>query len=176
MYKLRELERKDIPIINTWRNDGSLISMLGAPFRYINSDVDFKWFDDYMLSRNNCVRCAIVTDECDDILGLVSLTNIDQLNQSAEFHIMIGRTESQGKGAGTFATTAILNHAFNNMNLHRIELGVLPANTRAQRLYEKVGFIKEGIKRCSRYKNGSFVDVIQYGILKEEFMCTKLGG
>ena len=45
MYRLRELERKDIPTINRWRNNPELVALLGAPFRYINSEVDEKWFD-----------------------------------------------------------------------------------------------------------------------------------
>lgn len=53
MYKLRELERKDLNIINKWRNEPELISLLGAPFRYINLDVDIKWFENYMANRGN---------------------------------------------------------------------------------------------------------------------------
>ena len=56
MYKLRELERKDLTIINSWRNDYELIEQLGAPFRYINLEVDQKWFDCYMSNRGNQVR------------------------------------------------------------------------------------------------------------------------
>ena len=59
MYRLRELERKDLLEIYNWRNDVAVINYLGAPFRYINLEVDEKWFDSYMCSRNNCVRCAI---------------------------------------------------------------------------------------------------------------------
>ena len=40
MFHLRELERKDLPTINKWRNNPELIALLGAPFRYINLDVD----------------------------------------------------------------------------------------------------------------------------------------
>lgn len=45
MFHLRELERKDLPAINKWRNDPELIALLGAPFRYINLDVDIKWYE-----------------------------------------------------------------------------------------------------------------------------------
>lgn len=76
MYKLRELERKDIKEINKWRNDPELISFLGAPFRYINEEIDMLWFDNYMKNRHIFVRLAIVGDD-DKILGLASLTNID---------------------------------------------------------------------------------------------------
>lgn len=169
MFKLRELEEKDIPIINKWRNNPELIAMLGAPFRFINFTVDKKWYENYILNRNNTVRCAIVVEGDDEILGLVSLACIDHLNQSAEFHIMIGDKINQGHGVGSFAITEMLSHGFNNLNLNRIELTVLDTNKRAQHVYEKIGFVHEGTKRYSKYKNGKFVDMHIYSILKEEF-------
>jgi len=169
MYKLRELERGDIAEINRWRNDPELIACLGAPFRFINSDVDYKWYDSYMSNRHNCVRCAIVDDSSDKILGLVSLVSIDYLNQSAEFHIMIGNDANRGKGIGSFAARKMLEHAFFNMNLRRIELSVLSDNLRAQHVYEKIGFVREGTKREAKFKMGAFVDIYTYGILKDEF-------
>lgn len=169
MYRLREIERKDLDSINKWRNNKDLIDHLGAPFRYINYDVDNKWFDSYMNNRNTNIRCSIVEDD-DKILGLVSLVSIDYMNQSAELHIMIGNEENQNKGIGTFAVKTILKHAFLNMNLNRIELTVLEDNLRAQHLYEKTGFIKEGTKRKSKYKNGKFVDMLMYSVLREEFI------
>ena len=169
MYRLRELERKDLAVINGWRNDPELIASLGAPFRFINLDVDQKWFDSYMQNRNSNVRCAIVEDGNDEILGLVSLTGIDYINQSAHFHIMIGENNNQGKGIGTFAVNAMLRHAFYNMNLNRIELGVLAENVRAKHVYEKTGFKQEGVKRSAIYKNGKFVDILMYSIMKSEF-------
>lgn len=169
MYRLRELERKDLAEINKWRNDPELIQFLGAPFRYINLDVDERWFDGYMLNRGSTIRCAIVTEGNDEVLGLVSLTDINTVNLSATLHIMIGKQENQGKGIGTFAVNSILYHAFYNLNLHRVELDVLENNTRAISLYEKVGFIKEGIKRQAVFKSGSYVNMVCYGILKEEY-------
>ncbi|MBQ7560524.1 MAG: GNAT family N-acetyltransferase [Synergistaceae bacterium] len=175
MYRLRELERRDLAEINKWRNDPELINLLGAPFRYINYDVDVQWFENYMKSRSNAVRCAIVKDD-DNIIGLVSLVPVDVLNQSAEFHIMIGSKENQNKGCGTFAINEILKHAFMNMNLHRVELGVLENNTRARHLYEKAGFIQEGIMRGALFKNGKFVNKVMYSILREEYCIKYLQG
>ena len=172
MYRLRELCRADLMTINKWRNDPELISQLGAPFRYINAEVDERWYEAYMSSRSNTIRCAITKDDSDDILGLVSLTNIDYLNQSAIFHIMVGSETSRGHGAGTYAVKAMLYHAFYNMNLQRVELTVLESNLRARHVYEKCGFQYEGRKRNAVYKNGCFVDMLQYSVLKSEFLET----
>ena len=76
MYRLRELERQDMTIINSWRNNPEIINQLGAPFRYINQDVDDEWFSNYMRNRNAAVRCVVLADE--KVIRLVSLTNIDQ--------------------------------------------------------------------------------------------------
>lgn len=166
MYRLRELERKDLEKINRWRNDPSLIACLGAPYRYINQDVDNQWYDNYLASRSHCVRCVIV-NEADQILGLISLMDIDSVNRSATLHIMIGDAENRGKGVGSFAVAEMLAHAFNNLNLRRIELGVLENNEAAIRLYEKNGFIREGLKRQSHYKNGQYVNMIIMGLLRQ---------
>lgn len=168
MFKLRELNGNDLNTINKWRNNRDLIKNLGAPFRFIGLEVDKRWYENCMNNRSTTVRCAIV-DESDQILGLVSLTSIDQLNQSAEFHIMIGDADNQGKGIGSFVVKEMLKHAFLNLNLQRVELTVLENNERAKHLYEKCGFQFEGIKRKSKYKNGEFVNMWMYSILKEEF-------
>ena len=131
-YCLREIKRKDIEIINVWRNNKDLIDFLGAPYRYINEDVDYAWYDNYISQRKTTVRCAIIEEGNDEILGLVSLTDIDYLNQSAEFHIMIGDKANQGVGIGNFAVNMMVQHAFFNMNLQRVELSVLADNKRCQ--------------------------------------------
>jgi RimJ/RimL family protein N-acetyltransferase len=170
MYKLRELERKDIKSINKWRNDPHLIACLGAPYRFINEDVDSDWYDKYLNARSNSVRCAIVdSDREDEVLGLISLLNINYVNRCGELHIMIGNSENRGRGIGTFAVKAMIEHAFYNLNLRRIELGVLETNDAAIRLYEKTGFVREGLKRRSNYKNGEYVGMIMMGLLKEEW-------
>ena len=170
MYKLRELERDDLKRINKWRNDPNLIACLGAPYRYINEDVDGEWYTKYLHTRSDSVRCAIIDDENEkEVLGLVSLLSINYINRSGELHIMIGDSENRGKGLGTFAVRAMVQHAFNNLNLRRVELLVLEDNIRAQNLYKKVGFQVEGMKREAVYKDGVYKNMYMMSILKSEY-------
>ena len=76
MYYLRELERKDIMTINKWRNDSSLVRFLCAPYRYINNEVDENWFNSYMSNRKNAIRCAIMSDTSDILIGMDGEFNI----------------------------------------------------------------------------------------------------
>jgi len=171
MYILRELRRSDIPTVNSWRADRELIACLGAPFRYINEDVDQRWFDSYMNNRGSTVRCAIVeADAPDAILGLISLCEIDNLNRKCQLHIMIGDKNQRGKGMGYFAFMEIMRHAFMDLNLNRIEVLVLTENEASLRLCRKAGFVDEGILRQYAYKNGEYKDTVIMGALREEWI------
>ena len=174
MVSLRELGREDVPIVNRWRQDRDLVDGLGAPARYISEDVDQAWFEDYLRRRGTDVRCVILVDGEAEPVGLVSLTGIDAVHRRAEIHLLIGRRDLHGGGVGTEATRQMLGHAFGDLNLHRVFLSVLAHNAAAIRVYEKTGFIREGVARESAYKRGKYEDMIQMGILAREF--TTEGG
>jgi UDP-4-amino-4,6-dideoxy-N-acetyl-beta-L-altrosamine N-acetyltransferase len=170
-FSLRELARSDLSFINTWRNDPELIAQLASPFRFIGQEVDDAWFNAYLAARSNQVRLAICRD-ADQPIGAVYLLNIDWLNRSAEFAIWIGDKTMQGCGAGEFSTRAAVKHAFTDLNLHRLYLTVLPTNTRAIHLYEKVGFVVEGRLRAAVFKQGQFVDMVQMSLLASDSLPT----
>lgn len=171
MFELRELERNDIPAINEWRRNRELISFLGAPYRFIGQEVDEEWFESYLKSRANTVRCAMVEhDRPDVILGLVTLASINWVSRKCTLHIMIGNEADRGKGLGTFAVDAAVSHAFLDLNLNRVELDVLESNSRARHLYQKIGFKEEGVRRCAAFKDGNYVDMVSMGLLHDEWM------
>jgi RimJ/RimL family protein N-acetyltransferase len=170
MY-LRELLRDDVPVINRWRQDRGLVDQLGAPFRHIGVEVDAAWFDAYLARRGTDVRCAICRDGNPDIAGLVSLTGIDPVHRHAEFHIVL-EAGAHGQGMGTEATRAMLRHAFDDLNLHRVFLHVLATNAAAITVYEHAGFTREGTLRQAVFKNGTFHDLLVMGLLSPEFVRT----
>ena len=63
-----------------------------------------------------------------------------------------------GKGYTTEATKLVVNYAFEILNLHRIEAGVMPDNIGSIRVLEKAGFHKEGIAKKNVKNNGSWED------------------
>lgn len=167
---LRELARSDLGLINSWRSDASLIAKLGASFRFVGSDSDEKWFDTYLSQRGTNVRLAVCSASA-GVVGVCYVLGIDWINRSAEFAIMIGNQAAQGKGIGEAATRLTLRHAFADLNLERVYLEVLDTNDRARRLYEKVGFQVEGLKRHAVFKSGVYQDMLLMSILRTEFLA-----
>ncbi|MBL8522973.1 MAG: GNAT family N-acetyltransferase [Betaproteobacteria bacterium] len=166
---LRELERSDLAILNSWRNDHATIDQLGSAFRFVGTEVDEKWFEGYLASRSHNVRLAICDEKSRKVIGAAYLLEIDWISRSAEFAIWIGEATARGKGAGETATRAMLRHAFHDLNLHRVHLAVIAGNKAAAALYRKIGFVQEGVRRQALFKNGKYVDVVEMAILSSEF-------
>ncbi|GGC70734.1 GNAT family N-acetyltransferase [Undibacterium terreum] len=76
--------------------------------------------------------------------------------------------EHWGSGAMQECLHAILQHAFSQMHLHRVEAEVEPENTPSSRLLLKLGFQLEGTRRQCEWKNGHFVDLEYYSLLASE--------
>jgi RimJ/RimL family protein N-acetyltransferase len=110
---------------------------------------------------------AIVRADDGFFLGEVMLRRIDPHNESAEFYIALGNPKVFGKGYGSEATKAIIDFAIDVVKLHRITLQVVDFNTRAQRVYSKIGFHQEGLLREAWFWDGEWSDVILMALLSE---------
>ena len=75
-----------------------------------------------------------------------------------------------GKGYGLEATLAILRFGFFSLNLHRIEAGVAVDNQSSIKLLERMGMIREGVKRKILPLKSGWSDNYIYAILEEDFL------
>ena len=112
---------------------------------------------------------AICLISNNNLIGELSISEIDTDNSKAGFRISMFGTKLTGKGFGTEATKLVLKFVFEELNLNRLQLEVFSHNKRGIRAYEKSGFKKEGVLRDSLYYNGQFSDEIIMSILKREY-------
>ena len=89
-------------------------------------------------------------------------------HRSTHMGIFIAK-EWHGNGYGPEAINWILHWAFRMAGLHRVGLEVYEYNTKAQKLYEALGFIVEGRERESCWYDGKWWDIITMGILDHEW-------
>lgn len=111
----------------------------------------------------------IIVDLNNNILGEVVLNDIDDNNRSCGFRIAIFNKNLFGQGIGYKATLEVLRVAFEELKLHRVELEVFDYNPRAKRMYEKVGFKVEGVKREGIFIENEYKDVYIMAILEGEY-------
>jgi len=77
------------------------------------------------------------------------------------------------KGYGTEVMAWARDHAFNDLGMHRISLGVFGHNARAQKVYKRIGFVEEGRKRSAIWVNGKWEDVILMAITEDDWRAMK---
>lgn len=103
-----------------------------------------------------------------------SVINEINLNlRCANFRIGIFHETERGKGIGTWAVETARDFAFEELNLHRLELEVYSFNPRAEKTYRKAGFQKEGILRDAVLDKGRYADIILMSILEEDWRNLK---
>jgi RimJ/RimL family protein N-acetyltransferase len=166
---LRGLEDSDVEgQYPTWLNDEILTQHLEHHvFPY--SKASALDYIDALRHRTDIIMLAIIEKTSNNHIGNITLSSISSLHKSAEFTLLIGDKESHGKGLAKEASTLLITHAFNTMNLNRIYCGTMDTNYEMQHLALSLGMQQEGIKRQEVYKNGRYNDTYQYSILKEEF-------
>jgi Acetyltransferase (GNAT) domain len=81
----------------------------------------------------------------------------------------VGGAALYGRGLGTKATRLVLAFAFGALDLHRVELEVYDFNPRARRVYEKVGFVVEGVRRDALWWDGAWHGAVMMAILAPEW-------
>ena len=167
---LREYRRDDLPHITAWVNDMETTKYLSNLFVWPQTVKNSDDFLDMRLCGSRREACFVIADKVtEEYLGQADLMEIDWIDRCATVGIVIGQGEKRGMGIGADALTLLTDYAFLKLGLMRVQLDVYAGNDRGIACYEKVGFVKEGVKRRSRYVNGTYMDVIWMSILREEW-------
>jgi len=164
--QLRALERGDLPTIVRWFNDPAVRRRL-ARVEPMSLAEEERWFDALLRATTEVVFGIV--DDNGVFVGTCGLHRIDWRNRHAALGIVIGDAADQGRGLGTDAVRTLLRHAFANLGLHRVELEVLADNAPAIRCYERLAFVREGVRKDARFLDGAFVDLILMRMLSSEW-------
>lgn len=162
---LSPMREEDAPIYVKWLNDKNISENIGLDSKVITLAFEKKWISDNL----DGYIFAIVLKETDELIGNISLNDVDLIHRSASLGIFIGEENNRGCGYGKEAIKLILDYGFNNLNLNNIMLRVYSFNKRAIKVYESLGFKTFGIRHKSHYFKGKFYDEIHMEVLKEQY-------
>ncbi len=166
---LRHIETADIDSLYDIFSDSEAMRFFGiVPFAERADAVNYLADIHKNFEKNTLFQWGISLKTDNKIIGTTTLFHIDEKNCRAEIGYALNR-EFWGKGLVTEAVNALLNYAFTELNLHRIEADVDPRNTPSIRLLERFGFQKEGYLRERWIVQGETQDALFYGLLKNEW-------
>ncbi|MGR5901182.1 GNAT family N-acetyltransferase [Bacillus cereus] len=167
VIKLENFKKSDFKQLINWINSEEfLIQWSGNAFTF---PLDEQQLEKYIESANT-LAFKVVDEETSDVIGHISLGQIDNINKSARIgKVLVGNTKMRGRSIGKHMMKAVLHIAFDELKLHRVTLGVYDFNTSAISCYEKIGFVKEGLLRESKRVGETYWNLWEMSMLEYEW-------
>jgi ribosomal-protein-alanine N-acetyltransferase len=141
-----------------WMNDPVVIQWLESGGDYTSEKLSNYLKD---VEEKDILFWAIVIKESKKHIGNIKIDPVEKKHRRAEYGILMGDRSEWEKGYAFEASSAVLNFCFNELKMRKVTLGVLEENTAAVRLYEKLGFVVEGVHKDHNFSNGKFCNVIR---------------
>jgi RimJ/RimL family protein N-acetyltransferase len=148
--RVRAIEPQDLETFRKWINDPETARYLGMSWPISTRD-QLDWFE--RLRKDTDRKKVAIQLQEGELIGLLSLMNMDRINQSVEMGITIG-AEHRGKGLASRAVHLGVQILFSQFNFHRIWAEILETNEACLRLFKNAGFDQEGVLKESVYWEG----------------------
>ncbi|RXZ80169.1 N-acetyltransferase [Paenibacillaceae bacterium] len=173
---LREYQREDLRWMREWVNNPEITKYLSDIFLYPHTMYNTETFLDGVMENRGDLRGFVIAHrDTESYIGQLDLFEIDWKNRAAEFGIVIGNMEEQGRGYGREAIGIMQQFAIETLNLNRLQLKVLEDNVHAISCYKKCGFQLEGRLRQRQYRDGKYLDVLVMSFLREDYEARLRG-
>ncbi len=165
VVNLRIIGHEDIPLIVEWANDPDFGGEF-EPIEQVNHREILKWLDG--LSADE--KWFFIEKKDDSKIGQIMYAPVGR-------HFVIGYRmlpAERNKGYCTEAIKIIVDYLFLTRDIVRIQAETNPQNLASQKVLEKAGFTKEGVKRKSVFIRGQWQDGVLYSILREDWREPKV--
>jgi diamine N-acetyltransferase len=148
--KLRALEPGDVDLLYAWENDTSIwkVSNTLAPFsRYQLEEFVLNSHQDLYTTRQLRLMVELLqSGDPEKPIGTIDLFDFDPAHQRAGVGILVQEPYRE-KGYAHEAMNVFIEYAFGTLGLHQLFCNIAPDNTSSLNLFEKLGFVKCGIKK-----------------------------
>jgi len=102
------------------------------------------------------------------LAGVVTFDYIDWSNRAALIGFWLGKS-FQGRGIMTRTCSALIDLAFDELGLNRVEIFCALENMRCRLVPERLGFRQEGVSRQREWLHDHFVDTVSYSMLASDW-------
>lgn len=149
-----------------WFNDEETTKNLQKHYFPNSKEIQHKFLNEEINGNSKKLQLGIVQKSNNLFCGVVSLSNINQLNSSCEISMIIGEAKSRKLEYFIEAVKLTCKHAFDNLNMNRVYSGTI--SKEIDELFCRVlGFKHEGILKQAVFKNGAYHDVYQHALLRK---------
>ena len=177
---LKQQQEENLEKMHQWLNDPELVYYCDEdPEPYQPRPIEAT--EKYMKRLVNCgpnaekdiIHYGIHKKEDGMIIGYGMIALIDRYHRKCNLGIVIGEKDEWSKGYAIEALQGVIRYCFEKLDMNRIGGEIYSINPRSVRLFENLGFKREGVCRQSVLKKGKYADEYIYGLLREEWKSLK---
>ncbi|MEW5854107.1 MAG: GNAT family protein [Myxococcota bacterium] len=167
---LRTLSVEHVPLVLQWAADPDVVKN----FSFFEKGADPERIAAYIREKQASpgdLLLAVFERDVDGneaYAGNAGLHEWDTVNDNARVGIIL-RKEAWGRGIAQEALCALMHTALTKMGLHKIYLNVFTTNEKGIHLYDKLGFVKEGVMRAEYKLRGEYRDMLRMSVLRSEW-------
>lgn len=174
----REFEERDVDFVLQCKNDAHLNALTVGAYKPMTREEAVRWVHGCMGEHPTYKYWAVCTnDEERRIVGWISLSQIDRVNQSACFHgILIGDPDYRDGSAWIESYLFIFNYTFEVLKLNRLYGSRIETQDLSGIMGRAMHFKNEGVLREAVFRNGQFIDVMLGAVLRSEYLQYKEAG
>lgn len=167
---MKRFEKSDcVDMLNNWISIAEVQNNYGEDVKTTESEVYEllnKWTSNY--SKRDFYRWAIIEKNTKKNIGQIAFYKVNARHNRVEVEYCIGN-KYWGQGYATEAVRAIIDFAFKELEIKRVEAFHRSKNPSSGRVLEKSGMIKEGTMRNYIYHDDGYDDCHMYSIIKEDW-------
>ena len=164
---IRDALPADTPLLCRWWNDGKVMEHAGFP-QGLGTSIEK--ITQQLLEPNNRTHLLIIESEG---LPIGEMNWRREESDHAEIGIKICESNRQEKGFGSRLIAMLCRDLFANRGIARITLDTMLENQRAQHVYEKLGFVKTGVREnCWRDQTGRLRTAVDYQLLPQQLRLS----
>ncbi|MDP9409085.1 MAG: GNAT family N-acetyltransferase [Actinomycetota bacterium] len=171
--RLRPLVEEDIPLLGRWMFDPDVLHwlQLSEDPAELRTEEAVRERYERMQADPFTETWRIDTAEGKPV-GQIELVEIHPVQRRAEMHLLVGEKDTWGRGYGARAVRRLVGYAFKDLGLRRVFAMADRDNVRVIRLFERCGFVREGLLRRHRLRHGEPTDMVVMGVLDDDYRAT----
>jgi RimJ/RimL family protein N-acetyltransferase len=100
--------------------------------------------------------------------GVMAFDEVSEANRIAHLGGLAVHPDFRGRGVADDAARIFQRYLIFELGFHRLELACYGFNDRAIRHSERVGFVREGVKRRAYLRHGEWQDAVLFALLRED--------
>ena len=160
---LRPVEEADYPLIHAWQNDSDVWWRMDYERPFSLRDIA------EIEERSRAEGHPFIIEAEGRPIGKIGLNQFRTRDRICSLYLFLGDRTSWAHGYAREAVVTLLSFAFEQWDLHQVELWTLAANNRVVGVYERCGFVREAQLRERSWKDGRWFDHVWMSVNRDEF-------